>query len=155
MTSPSHEGHPGSLGPTPPMWAPPANLWENLLPSPVPSKKPVKNCTRVLFHKNNGVTMFSSLYSTRHVHFNMHQVTVKLVLKVPGLLNWPVTPPSLWALQERTGRQHRSYPSHPRNEERNGHPATFSWGTDSASSPKPSIPTAGSSRQAGPQPFGH
>lgn len=48
----------------------------------------------------------------------MYQVNVKIVLKVPGLPNWPVTPPSLWALQERTGSQDRPHPSDPRNEER-------------------------------------
>lgn len=50
-----------------------------------------------------------------HVSFNVYQVNLKTDLKVPGLLSWPVTTPSLWTLQKvRTGSQDAPpYPQDP------------------------------------------
>lgn len=41
-----------------------------------------------------------------HISFHVYQVNLKIILKVPGLLSWLVTAPSLWTLQgEITGSQ--------------------------------------------------
>lgn len=130
-----------------------------LPPSPKPlgkisSSGPFNEALRELYlcpvPQINGITVCFLFHTIQCTYANMYQVNVKIVLKVPGLPNWPVTPPSLWALQERTGSQDRPHPSDPRNEERG--PSHLPLGNRQ---PKPSVPTAGSSQRAGPWPFGH